>query len=571
MESSPASPSSVISLGCDLLHRPSLKSLIMAVAVLGLVALSIVRTYSLGHHQRMYDNPVYRWRESLAIALSRMQDPALNGYLAFRSIRNSLAEQGLALLPGEAPMLPTPEQRHNLVRDGARMNQLIQQASRVPIDSNLPPVILTGNELGLSDFFYWAFRIFGLNLNALVLLYYSILLVSVAAFLVTFRRSPFSLLLLMLYLIGHYFAVNYANNHLIQTIHNSRFFPVLSLLPAMHLLLLLLRRERLTVMNISAAAIQTVIIFFVMFCRSQAFWQVLAIPAGALLVVSFGALRRALRRPSRWPIAVKRITRDMWPVLLLACGFVGLVVYGSLAPDARFYSSESKSHVFWHTLYIGLISTDPELAAQYGYGEDTYSDTMGYVAALQDLRGRNEVPPELAEVVDGVININVIKDSGAYDRVIRRVFFQVVGDHPWPALRSFFVGKPSDQYTIFTHVPELWQRKAYVEVLALGLGAVLLSIYFGAGLPHGRQWRRLACALLLVAMCSWITPSVIPSPVIPDVIVLYVMMVLLILMYLPLALVSRWISATIAPREQTTRSHQSGAEFQVRRLQEMKK
>jgi hypothetical protein len=155
---------------------------------------------------------------------------------------------------GEAEAVSTPEQRRALTRDGPRMDRLLQEASRTPIDPSLEPVILTGNELGLVDFFYWSFRTFGLKLNSLVFFYYSILLVSIVLFFVTFRHSPFCLLLLMLYLAAHYFAVNYASIGLIQTIHNSRFFPMLSLLPAMHLVLLLLRRERASLTSPSSPA-----------------------------------------------------------------------------------------------------------------------------------------------------------------------------------------------------------------------------------------------------------------------------------------------------------------------------
>jgi hypothetical protein len=34
---------------------------------------------------------------------------------------------------------------------------------------------------------------------------------------------------------------------------------------------------------------------------------------------------------------------------------------------------------------------------------------------------------------------------------MRRVFFQVVSEKPWATVRSFLVGKPSDQYGMLTH------------------------------------------------------------------------------------------------------------------------
>src|SRR5262249_46948495 len=223
-------------------------------------------------------------------------------------------------------------------------------------------------------------------------------------------------------------------------------------------------------------------------------------------------------------------------------------VYSSLAPDHRFYNSESTSHVFWHTLYVGLISTDPELTSRYGYGEDTYSDMMGYIAALHYLRGRNESPPEFAEVVDGVININIIRDTGAYDRVIRKVFFQVVAEHPWLVLRSFLVGKPSDEVEILSHVAPLRDMRAYFEVLALGLAVSILAVLTGAGVQHGRQWLHWTIAVALVVICSWLPMLIVPSALVPDVIVFYLMLVLLITAYLPLVLVWGWVTATSSPR-----------------------
>ena len=63
-------------------------------------------------------------------------------------------------------------------------------------------MILQGNELGLVDYTYWAFKLYGISINALVLFYFTLLFISVALFFVTFRQSPFCLLLLMLYLAG---------------------------------------------------------------------------------------------------------------------------------------------------------------------------------------------------------------------------------------------------------------------------------------------------------------------------------------------------------------------------------
>ena len=167
--------------------RSGIASIGIPIAIVILLALSVARTYSTGQNLSMYDNPIYRWRESLAIALSRMQPQPLHGYIAYRSISNYLNQHGLGIFQREADPLPTAQELSALTHDGARMEKLIREAIQVPIDASLPPVILHGNEKGLADFYYFAFELFGLNINALVLFYYLLLAASVAMFFATFR------------------------------------------------------------------------------------------------------------------------------------------------------------------------------------------------------------------------------------------------------------------------------------------------------------------------------------------------------------------------------------------------
>src|SRR6185437_2293213 len=90
---------------------------ILAALALALLALGMYRSYALGQYRTMYDNPIYRWRESVAVALSKLHDPPLSGYVAYRSIRDYLTAHGLALMPGEAEPLPSPAEREKLIYD----------------------------------------------------------------------------------------------------------------------------------------------------------------------------------------------------------------------------------------------------------------------------------------------------------------------------------------------------------------------------------------------------------------------------------------------------------------------
>jgi hypothetical protein len=509
---------------------------IFALAVAALFAINVLHAYQLGFQSKMYDSPIYRWRESMVIALSRMQPQPSHGYVGYGSILSYFTQHGLALMGGEANPLPTQEQRAALVADGARMNQLMKEASEVAIDSKLAPVILQGNELGLVDYTYWAFKLYGISINALVLFYFTLLLVSVAVFFVTFGRSRLCLLLLMLYLTAHYFALDYAQTRAIIAIQNSRFFPVLALLPALYLLLLVVTRARPTPALVAAAAIQTFILMFMVFCRTQTYWEILAIVLVAIVVTGLQPLRQALFRVGRWPSAIGRSVYETWPAALAVVGVIVLLGYSALAPDKAFYSAESKAHLFWHDFFAGTVGADPSLYAIYGYNLPPFSDNISYVAAIRDLRGRNDGASPIAEVVDGVLDIDIFKSNGVYDQEMRRLYFRVVREHPWLVLRSFLIGKPQAQIDFFRITPELWNRHAYVIPFLLALAATVLALVFGAPLPTIRTALTGAMVVAVVFACSTLTSFFYPTALIAEVLVTWLIMVMLCAVYLPLAL-----------------------------------
>ena len=507
---------------------------IFALYVVFLFVLNVFHAYQLGFQSKMYDNPIYRWRESLVIALSRIQPQPLHGYVGYGSILSYLTHHGLALIDGEASPMPTTAERHALVTDGARMDRLMQEASKVAIDPGLPPVILQGNELGLVDYTYWAFELYGISINALVLFYFTLLFVSVALFFVTFRQSPFCLLLLMLYLAAHYFALDYAQTRALLAIQNSRFFPVLALLPALHLLLLAVMRFPPTVAVVAGAAVQTFILMFMVFCRTQTYWEVFAIMFAAAVAGGLRPVGQALLRQKRWLAAIGETARETWPAVLAVLGVVALLGYAHFAPDESVYAKESKAHLFWHDLFVSTVSADPRLLAIYGYGSSTYTDDMGYLAAIHDLRGRNDGSTPVADEVNGVLGIDIWKSNGAYDEEMRRLYFRVLREHPWWVVRSFLIGKPVDQLDYFRVTPELWLRRTYLNPFILGLAATLLALALGAALPTPRTALLGTAVAVVVLGCSTMTSFFYPTALIPEVLVTWLILLMLCIMYLPL-------------------------------------
>jgi hypothetical protein len=509
---------------------------IFALYVVFVFALNVQHAYHLGFQSRMYDNPIYRWRESLVIALSRLQPKPLHGYVGYRSILVYLAHHGLAVFDGEAQPMPTPAQRAALVGDGARMNQLIKEASEVAIDAKLPPVILQGNELGLVDYTYWAFKLYGVSINALVLFYFTLLLISVTLFFVTFRHSRFCLLLLMLYLAAHYFALDYAQTPVIMAIQNSRFFPVLALLPALHLLLLVATRVRPTPGVVAIAAVQTFILMFMVFCRTQTYWEVLAIVFAAVVVTGLRPIRQALSQPSQRLTMIGKTMCKAWPAVLAMLGVVALIGYSHFAPDESLYSNESKAHIFWHDLFVSTVSVDHKLLSIYGYNYGAFTDDMATTAAIHDLRGRNDGMSPIAQEVDGVLSVDMFKSNGTYDQEMRRVYLRVVREHPWLVLRSFLIGKPIAQIDFFRVTPELWQWRNYLTPIILAAVATLLALVLGVPPPTRRTTLASVGVVIVALACSTLTTFFYPTAIIAEVLVTWLMLFMLCVIYLPLVL-----------------------------------
>jgi hypothetical protein len=306
-------------------------------------------------------------------------------------------------------------------------------------------------------------------------------------------------------------------------------------------------RVRPTAPVVAGAAVQTFILMFMVFCRTQTYWEVFAILLGAVVVTGLRPVRQALLRPKRWPAAIGDTIGETWPAVLTALGVVALLGYTHFAPDESVYAKESKAHLFWHDFFVSTVSADPQLLATYGYGSPSYTDDMGYLAALHDLRGRNDGSTPIADEVNGVLGIDIFKSNGAYDEEMRRLYFRVLREHPWPVVRSFLIGKPVDQLAYFRVTPELWRRHNYVDPMILAVAATLLALALGAALPTRRTALLGLAAIVVVLACSTMTSFFYPTALIAEVLVTWLMLVMVCAIYLPLALLFYFLRRQATP------------------------
>jgi hypothetical protein len=487
--------------------RPRVVALVGVMFNFLLLGLSIARGVDLHQVDTLYD-PVYRWRQTAVAALSRLRGPSPGMYLGFSDIERVFVSNGFGVLPSERR---DPARVEVLQRDGPLLDRILAEAMAVPIVRSSKPVLIRGNDLGWVDFFYLSFRFFGVHVSALFYFYYLLLTASVVAFLMAFWRSPACLYVLSSFLVGHYCLVGYIQaigGEQIVSVSNSRFYSVPALLPTLHILLAMLRRDKPSFRSLSYAGFQAFLLMFYLFCRLEVVW---------LLALLLGVGLATLRFPSIWRHLTRRnigervrMLSRTWPTMLTLVACVGLGVYVKYVPD-KLYRDEVKTHVIWHSLYEPMISVlslkHRAIADRYLYGKPPFSDNLVYEAVLAELRARNVVISPLAWRANGTIYINPMADMGEYDKIVRTLYFRFIRKHPFLVLESFYDNIELEFVTvsaIMRNAPEeLWTWS-----VALTLSAMTALLFLGWLTPKPE---RRYIKLSLLAASALLASSLIPA------------------------------------------------------------
>jgi hypothetical protein len=112
-------------------------------------------------------------------------------------------------------------------------------------------------DLGETKFYAIAFDLFGLRIQSAYYLFFLLLSISVAAFILQFRRSPVALATLLFSVLAFhvFFYINFFEP-LLPTVYTNRFGSTLCIIPALHFMFLLLERRDATRFSLCLAALQ---------------------------------------------------------------------------------------------------------------------------------------------------------------------------------------------------------------------------------------------------------------------------------------------------------------------------
>jgi hypothetical protein len=483
--------------------------------------LDVFHGIELGQYQTAFQ-PIYRLRQSLGVAISRMRDPSPGRYLAYKSVIDVLNENGFAIYDSEPGLHLDKPGWAALLTDGPRLDRIIQQAADVPIDTSSAPEIIRGNELGYADYIYFSFRLFGDKVSSLYYFHYLIVAITCLIYVLQFRGSPFLLFLLVIFLGELYFLENYAHSYdvLLQTVANGRLFSGLSLVPALHVLLLHWQRQPLRAFTVAGVIAQSVIFGFLLSCRTEVAWQVAMVAAvacgsAALLVLPL----RGRKRPD-----LVRQLGPLWPALTFLIVVSAYSTVISLRADSR-YASEPKGHILWHEILLGLLSTSPDLRREYlgsetitfsGGENPNYSDREVYLAINRDLRDRNDASsPMVRKLPDGDLAIDhtLMPGWNEYEKLARSLAIRMILHHPIAALETLPT-KIADQIRWFDNPVRNSMAWANLRtpVVVVAVGAFICAVAGGFTVNLAALGSAVLFGAVLLLFAS-MTPLLIePSP-----------------------------------------------------------
>jgi hypothetical protein len=458
--------------------------------------------------------PIYRLRQSLAVAISRMHDPSPGRYLAYKSVVNVFNENGFAVFDDEPGPHLDEARWAVLLTDGPLLNRIIEQAIDAPIDTSLPPEIIQANELGFADYIHFSFRLFGGRISSLYYFFYLIVAATCLVYILQFRNSPFLLFVLVIFLGELFFLENYARSYGMgmQTVFNSRLFSGLSLMPVLHVLFLHWQRQPPRVFSVAGVILQSLIFGFVLSCRTEAIWQV----AVAAAVVCGSGILLVLQWRSRKRFDLVSWLSLSWPALTFLVVVSAYSAVISLNADSR-YALEPKAHIVWHEILMGLLSTSQELRRDYLPDENlTYSDNIVYMAVDHDLKARDDASSPVVRRLpngDPVVDLTPPAHWNDYEKLVRSLTLRIVLEHPVAVLKTLPI-KVEEQIRLFNHpaVNSMSWANLRVPLIVVAGGAFICAVAGGFTVNLATLGSAALFAVVLLLFASTTPLLVEPSP-----------------------------------------------------------
>lgn len=495
---------------------PLLNSRWCLLALVLFIALEFVANYATGVYlgQRgILFYPPYRTKVTLAVALSMLRDPPTQHYMAYDSILRSLASHDITD-PATDADVPRVEAAFN---NRSLVDRAIRDALEVPIDPTKESEAIHANDVVFSDYLHFSFLLFGATGTALYDFYFFLLFISLTAFVFEFRERPFALFLGSTYLALHLWLVCYSADlgplipgPKLSSVANSRGFSGLALLPAFHLIFMMCVETKLSVRSIVTAAVQSFLLGFLLLCRLDVIWEILAVLllGGVLAARIFVREELAIRfRPARAML--------VWPAVCL------LIVVIASAQRQEFVmgSAHSKTagvHLVWHVVLAGLLLPNRALLEEYTglRGAEAKNilndDRLPCVAILHTFHREQQSDGRMPRLCDDYIDLtNGIAER--FEPLERKLAFQIVYHHPVTVALGL-VAKYLDQWRDYREHDAFSPRCLVPGLLLILVGAAIFVMSAPERIWRREEVARASVVVPIIMLAALAPPSAWPSP-----------------------------------------------------------
>jgi hypothetical protein len=366
------------------------------------------------------------------------------GYVGYRVIYDALVEGGMT---NDASLLASLGKAYPAnLKDPQLLNAAIASALRVPPPDNAS---FKDNSLmrideadpGLVDYYKIAFHLFGFNTESFFHLYFVLLSISVVIFLMAHHQSMAFMTVPVLFLAAGNIVLSsdiFSIGDQLVSVVNLRFLSTLGLLPALHLVLLMLERQQITFVRAGLAVAQIVLLLFVFSIRSTITWvlPLFFMIASTQLILGIIKLKRqniGFARAFRASTKTLLVT-GWWPLAALLAGFFIFQTLMSVRMHPSYELDDALPHHYRiNNAFIGLTAHPmwgQTFAKDYGFAK---GDELGLRAGVNYFVTHYDQPETLyRSPLTGEVK------SGLHERMVRGAYFAFIQQHPWFVIEAHF-------------------------------------------------------------------------------------------------------------------------------------
>lgn len=302
----------------------------------------------------------------------------------------------------------------------------IANALSTNIDDPSKRWIVSGDDKGLIEFVYLAFRMFGMSVKSIFILYGLLLTGSCVLYVVEFSWSPRRLALLVSVLAAFY-AMLYTFGVTDQSasIVEQRFLGSLGIVPLLHIVLVNFGADKLSMWGRACLVLQIAIVILVLQLRTSEAWQVAAV---FVAVGGSFVFRRSADNAKLTIVAT-----------IILCG--ALMAYRMAVYNPKYFQHDISTRVIWHNMVMGL-SASPALSLRYEIIPfDDVSVTEAVKRHLETLGDRKVMADLFSSPSYAAGNFAGFKWS-EYEIAARNFFLHIVRENLADAVRAYLWHMP---------------------------------------------------------------------------------------------------------------------------------